>query len=320
MKGKKSGIIWSIRLIILSFVLFFILQFHLYTDSIKDMLNNILPFHLSDWRDFFMVIMSGIFTSSFVTLIMNCSDYKNERRDALENYYNASILFLSHFQNIEYLYIVEDIELVRAYYLERNSNYVRKNISEKADLNYRSKEKLQSWMWENTDEEIRKRLEKQKQEYLDATLESIVADYDQQLEHIAKQYIEISELSYQDVENACGKIDFLFTNKLNRKGFICKFIHKRQRELWKKIRLESYYFKQFSIQTNAIVILDKILKLQNEIFEIEHCRYGKNIYNQYCYEMVCNLEFLLQIAYKKEYKENYPSRKDYLRKSYIDTQ
>lgn len=320
MRGKKSGIIWSIRLIIISFFTYFILQFHLYTDIFKNIIGSILPFNLSDWRDFIIVIMSGIFTSSFVTLIMNCSDYVNERRDALEDYYNASILFLSHFQNIEYLHIVEDLELVRAYYLERSSNYVRKSMSETASLRYESKRKLQNWIWKATDEKIREQLKKQEQDYLDARLESIIAGYDQQLERIAQQYTELSELSYQDVENACGKIDFLFTNKLNRKDFIYRFLHNRQRDLWKKIRFESFYFKQISLQSNAIVILDKILKLQNEIFMAENCRYGKKIYNQYCYEVMCNLEFLLQITYKKQYKENYPSRSDYLRMGYIDTQ
>ena len=64
MKGKKDGIIWSIVLIGFSIVIFFVLQFHLYTDGFKNIIRGVLPFELSEWREFFMVIMSGIFTSS----------------------------------------------------------------------------------------------------------------------------------------------------------------------------------------------------------------------------------------------------------------
>lgn len=156
MKGKKDGIIWSIRLIAFSAIIFFVLQFYLYTDNFRNMMKCILPFELSEWRDFFMVITSGVFTSSLVTLIMNCTDYKNEKTDALENYYIVSSEFLCNFQNIEYLYIREDITLVRNYYLERASNDLRKRSGTDEKLNYKAKVKLQEWIWEHEDKETRR--------------------------------------------------------------------------------------------------------------------------------------------------------------------
>lgn len=87
MSGKKNGIVWAVRLIIVSAIIFFVLQFRLYTSGFKVVMHCIFPFALAEWREFFMMIMSGIFTSSFVTLIMNYSDYENERRSTLENYF-----------------------------------------------------------------------------------------------------------------------------------------------------------------------------------------------------------------------------------------
>ncbi len=283
MKGKKDGIIWSIRLIIFSAIIFFVLQFHLYTDEFKDVMRSILPFNLSEWRDFLMVIMSGIFTSSFVTLIMNCSDYKNERRDALVNYYLVSSRFMRNFWNIEYLYVGEEIELIRNYYLERSSN----NMCMQMGMD---------------------------------SVENFISKYDQELNKIIAQYIKLSELNYGEVEDAYGNINFLFTNKLNRNEFIYKYLHERQRNLLNKIKLESYHFKNYYNKDTAVVMLDKILELQKEIFTVEEKQYGKNIYNKYCYEITCNLEFLLQLTYKDKYEENYPCWKEFFVSSHIDMQ
>ncbi len=283
MKGKKDGIIWSIRLIIFSAIIFFVLQFHLYTDEFKGVMSSILPFNLSEWRDFLMVIMSGIFTSSFVTLIMNCSDYKNERRAALVNYYLVSSRFMRNFWNIEYLYVGEEIELIRNYYLERSSN----NMCMQMGMD---------------------------------SVESFISKYDQELNKIIAQYIKLSELDYGEVEDAYGNINFLFTNKLNRNEFIYKYLHERQRNLLNKIKLESYHFKNHYNKDTAVVMLDKILELQKEIFTVEEKQYGKNIYNKYCYEITCNLEFLLQLTYKDKYEENYPCWKEFFVSSRIDMQ
>ena len=318
MKGKKDGIIWSIILIVFSAIIFFILQFHLYTNDFRNLMKSILSFNLSEWREFFMVIMSGIFTSSFVTLIMNYSDYKNERRDALENYYTLSSEILQNFRNLDYLYIKEDLDLIRNYYLERSSNNMRMCLGNDKNLNYKAKLALQEWIWKNESRETRKLFRKVKQKYLSERVEEIISEYDQQLEVIADQYVKLSELSYQKVENAYGRIDFLFTNRLNRNGFIYKFLHDKQRGLLNEIIFESYHLKNRDSNDITIVILDKVLLLQDKIFKLEDVEYEKEIYNQYCYEITCNLEFLLQLTYKDKYKENYPQRKSYLRMGVID--
>lgn len=84
-----------------------------------------------------------------------------------------------------------------------------------------------------------------------------------------------------------------------------------------KIKYESYHFKNYYNKPN-IVVLDKILELQNEIFTVEDKKYRKSIYNQYCYEITCNIEFLLQLTYKKKYEENYPQQREFLESSHID--
>ncbi len=320
MKGKKDGIIWSIILIVFSVVIFFVLQFHLYTDAFKNIMRNILPFNLSEWREFVMVIMSGIFSSSFVTLIMNYSDYNNEKRDALVNYYLASSRFMRNFRNVEYLYIGEEIDLIRNYYLERSSNNMRIKMGMNQELNYKAKLALQEWIWKNESRETRRQFRKIKQQYLSDRAENLVSKYDQELDKITGQYIKLSELNYREIEDAYGNINFLFANKLNRNEFIYKYLHERQRNLLHKIKMESDHFKNHYSKDTAVVMLNKILELQKEIFAVEKSKYGKNIYNQYCYEITCNLEFLLQITYKDKYEVNYPCWKEFCVSSHIDIQ
>lgn len=318
MKGKKDGIIWSLVLIAFSIIIFFVLQFHLYTDGSKNIIRNILPFELSEWREFFMVIMSGIFTSSFVTLIMNCSDYKNEKRDALVNYYLVSSRLMRNFRNIEYLCVGEEMELIRSFYLERSSNNMRMQMGMDKELNYKAKLALQEWIWKNESRETKRQFRNIKQQYLSDCVESLISKYDQELDKITAQYIKLSELNYREVEDAYGNINFLFANKLNRNEFIYKYIHERQRNLLHKIKMESYHFKNHYTRNTAVVMLDKILELQKEIFAVEENKYRKDIYNQYCYEITCNLEFLLQLTYKDKYEVNYPFWKEFNVSSYID--
>lgn len=320
MKGKKDGIIWSIGLISFSIVIFFVSQFHLYTDEFKNIIRSVLPFELSEWREFFMVIMSGIFTSSFVTLIMNYSDYKNERRDALVNYYLVSSRLMRNFRNIEYLYVGEELELICNYYLERSSNNMRMQMGMDKELNQKAKLALQEWIWKNERSETRRQFKKIKQQYLSDCVERLISKYDQELDKVTTQYIKLSELSYREVEDAYGNINFLFANKLNRNGFIYKHLHERQRDLLHKIKMESYHFKNHYSKDTAVVMLNKILELQKEIFVVEESKYGKNIYNQYCYEITCNLEFLLQLTYKDKYETNYPCWKEFCISSHIDVQ
>lgn len=317
MKGKKDGIIWSIVLIVFSIIIFFVLQFHLYTDGFKNIIRSILPFKLSEWREFFMVIMSGIFTSSFVTLIMNCSDYKNEKRDALENYFLVSIKFLFNIFGLKYLYIEEDIELIRNYYRERSANNLYKRKGNFQELNYKAKLELQEWIWKNESKNTRKRFRKVKSQYLMDCLEKITSKYDQELDEIAAQYKKISEFEFREVDDALRKIDFLFTNKSNRNMFIYKFLYGKQRDLLNKI--ESCNFNEIEEnEYKKAIILDKILNIQDEIFVVEDNKFGKSIYNQYYYEIRCNLEFLLQIIYGNKYKENYPQKIHSLSSTHID--
>lgn len=195
---------------------------------------------------------------------------------------------------------------------------MRKQLGLNKGLNYKAKLALQEWIWKNESKEIRKRCRKIKQKFLSERLESIISEYDQQIEKIMEQYIRLSELRYQEVEDAYRRIDFLFTNKLNRNEFIYKFLHERQRNLLNKIKEESYHFKNHYSKTTAVVMLNKLLQLQNEIFMVEDKRYGKSIYNQYCYEITCNLEFLLQLTYKKGYEANYPQQREFLKCDHVD--
>ena len=75
-----------------SVLIFSILNFRLYTISFKNWIQSFVSSTaLSDWKSFFIIISSGAFTSSIVTLLISISEYRVEKRIALENYADANI-------------------------------------------------------------------------------------------------------------------------------------------------------------------------------------------------------------------------------------
>lgn len=126
--------------------------------------------------------------------------------------------------------------------------------------------------------------------------------------------------SYDIVESAFGKIDFIFSNKRLRQNFIYKKLHDRQRSIFQEITKEAWHFEQYYKMENGNlpVMLDKIMAIQDNLFEKQEGEIGDTIYNSYCYEIDKHLYELLGITYGKGYEQFVPDFKNYMVFSKID--
>lgn len=343
---KKHTIQISVILMVLSFIALTILQFGIYPDLFKDCVVKLISQNTSLLRDYLIIINGGIFTSTFVTLNIAIREYKDTRRETLIEYYNISNNFLKNFRNIQYFYFDYPIELVKSCFEEAAENECKnifntqieqslkksgvkkkrnKKIVERAynPLLFEEKEKMKIYIWNNEDEETKCRLldEKLKNQYLEDEYKAIMQKYYIKINDVMKQYIEIKKCNYNMVENAFGKIDFIFMNKKIRKEFIYAKLHDRQRAILHKIVEEAMCFEQYyKNNKNIPEIIDKIIIIQKELFEIREVETGYVIYKSYCYEIDRQLSDLLSIIYGKGYKKIVPKLRNYCIFSKIDVQ
>lgn len=245
---------------------------------------------LSEWKNFFIVISSGAFTSSIVTLLISIAEYRVEREKALEDYISDTINFCADFYNMIYLDIDIPIELLQGYYAEqwrkpiesilgnKNQGYIYNGeyIVPDSDVVTQIKE----WLWKNTlNEEVRKEFQNPstKREYLDAEFTRIIQKYDKEIDAVMKQYINLSDkVNCRKLTSSIGKIDFLFGNKY-RKEVLYKKMYSKNREIVSKINDVSYHFKEYqkASEGNKPMMLHFTQDIQDYIFSIEEKEHTK---------------------------------------------
>ena len=249
MRSKKWSIIVSLIIMGVSVLIFSILNFRLYSVCFKNWMMLFIPSDsLSEWKNFFIVISSGAFTSSIVTLLISIAEYRVERESALEYYIASTINFCADFYNMKYLNFDMTKELLQAYYAEQwekplesvlgNPNqgyiYTGEYIVPDSDAVTQIKE----WIWKySLNEEIRKRFEASgtKRKFLDAEFTSMIQKYNEEIDSVMKQYINLSDkINCRELTSSIGKIDFLFGNKY-RKEVLNKKMYSRNREIVAKI-------------------------------------------------------------------------------------
>lgn len=279
MKIKKRVIIILILLALISLIISGVLQFYV-------KLYNIQQFLLS--------ISLSVFAGAIVSLIICISEYTIAKRECLENYYSVSYKVLRKFSNLQPLYFIipEDLELKYAEIAKKKSDQKLLDPSAFFDAalqeNNSTLGKLISY-YKNQDP-------KQYEKYM------------QNIKDVIIQYIDISNIDYQEVEDAYGKIDYLINNKERSK--IYHNIHVQQRNMHNKIRDTSCHFKLYlkGETTNTIAIIDYILDLQKLIFSEElvfHIEGHEgvcflNIYNSYYSEIDRALEIFRASIYNQK--------------------
>ena len=309
-------------------LIFSILNFRLYSDCFKNWMMLFIPSEsLSEWKNFFIVISSGAFTSSIVTLLISIAEYMVERETALEDYISSTINFCADFYNMKYFNFDMPKELLQAYYAEQwekpfesvlgnqNQGYIYNGEYIVPDSD--AVTQIKEWIWKySLNEEIRKRFEAPdtKRKFLDAEFTRTIQKYDEEIDAVMEQYINLSDIvNCRELTSSIGKIDFLFGNKY-RKEVLHKKMYSRNREIISKINDISYHFKEYykASEGNKPVMLHFIQDIQDYIFSVEEKEnsHVTVVYNQYLYEINFEIHKALRKLYGKKRYHDIPPKKE----------
>lgn len=327
MRSKKWSIIVSLIIMGISVLIFSILNFRLYTTWFKNwMLLLMSPTILSDWKNFWVVISSGTFASSIVTLLISVSEYRVEKRIALEKYAEANIHFCADFYNMQYLNIRVPMKLLQGYYAEqwqpkRINKHQGNDKDDGQSATTESEAKIKAWIWDNTNDDAKEMFDtdEKRKEYLDSDFKHMIQKYDEEIDAVMKQYITLSDkVNKRELNTTIGEVDFLFGNKY-RKEVLYKRMYVKNTETINKIKEVAYYFKEYysAENGNKPLVLRFIHQIQEYMFSLEENAEWCIVHNQYLFEMNCEIDNLLRKLYgKKRYHDEPPKIKDFTVVSY----
>lgn len=288
---------------------------------------------LHDWKNFFIVISSGALTSSIVTLLISIAEYKVERESAVEDYISYTINFCADFYNMKYLKFDIPKELLQEYYAEQWKDPLESVLDKKQgyvyDGNYIIPDsdiviQIKEWIWNClSTEETRKMFElpTAKRKYLETEFRNRIEKYNEEIDTVMKQYTDLDDkINCRELTSSIGRIDFLFGNKY-RKEVLYKKMYCKNREVVDKIKGVSYHFRRYykASMGNKSMMLHFIQEIQDYFFSVEEKEngYAKVVYNQYLFEMNCEIDNALRRLYgEKRYYDIPPKKKDFMVCSY----
>lgn len=319
MKSKKHLIVTSIIIVVVSLLVFTILNFHIYPNWLRLWLQKVIP--ISDLRDYFIIISSGTFTGALVTLLIGISEYRVERQVALEDFCDASIRFIADLYNLEYLRFDIPIELLQKYYAEITEIPFIENKTGYTP-EYESQNKIKEYLWHREPESVKEFYctPSSKMVYLKEKFDKVISEYDKQIDVVMKQYILLAEkMNRQELNKTFSRIDFLFGNSKYRKDFIHKRIYAKQTELLGKIKNIGYHFRMYYESTNGNkpVMIEFIVDMQNYLFSTRRHNQYLHVYMQYLFDMNCELHQLIKLIYGKGTPDQEPKREEYRKISYF---
>ena len=231
------------------------------------------------------------FGSALLGIVVATTAYMAERRDAMEKFSeeaNRAIVVLGKIP------IIEISDIVRGALIDENS-WIEKT-TESSD---RLKEYIEARLpidEDTTDDQVN--------EWINSAYQSELEDARTQMKKGAEAYIAVGEYDLSGLNSAYGRLDFLTGNKTIRK--------KAYQNLYDKIRSikrscldQCRAFKPYVTgHGNEIVCLEKMLSLQNEVFENRDGIYYAKLRD----ELLHDLETFRSQTYniEPEYEEPYP--------------
>lgn len=316
MSSKKGSIIISLIIMAVSAVIFTILNFRMYTPCFREWMASLLsPTTLSDWKNYLVVISSGSLASSIVTLLICISEYRVERRKELENFADANFNFCADFYNMKYLNINMPIQLLKGYYADQ-WRYLPAHRQRNQSFDSENEVKIKAWIWTNTCEDTKERYntDESKKKYLDCEFKHLIQKYDEGMDAVMKQYIDLSDkVSKRELTATIGGIDFLFGNKY-RKEVLYQKMYARNTDVINEIQRTAYHFKEYykADNGNKPVMLDFIQKIQDYLFLVTDKEDWQIVYNKYLFDINLEINSLLRKLYgEKRYHEKIPQIEDY---------
>ena len=268
---------------------------------------------------------SGTFTSSFVTLLISVFEYRTERRVAIENYCEANYRLLKKLYSIDFLNIEIPLELLQEYYKDRSESaifdtrvgYIYDETFSLPD--FASKTKIKEHIWNETGERLKAIYNnpERKQKYLEDMFNSKIQEYDESIERIMGQYVELGEnLSRRDISEAYCKIDFILGNRTYRNKLLYEEIYKRQAEMIALVKKLQWHFTGEG-RSNINAMISFICEAQAFFFSEKDTEHYKSVYMQYIFEMECNIFNVLKKLYGKKYTDEKPKREIFRKVCYI---
>lgn len=232
------------------------------------------------------------FGSALLGMIVSLTTYYAVRREAMEMFWNESLLLVAQIRKINHIQFDEPIEIIK----ECLSDEYGYNIFE--SKKYEGINKLKNWIEEN-------RIPNDGKEDYDVSIEkychSIIHNYKNELVLCAKIYLDISKLDIRSLNNAYGNMDFLFGNKYRNKTY--NEIYKEIYNIREACREEALNFKLLSEERgNICVCLEKIIKLNKKVFSIN----GEKVFNSLADRIDENLEVFRSKMYFEKPSEFKP--------------
>ena len=325
MKYKKKSIKLLISGIVFSGAAFLLCHFRLFGSYIEQYLLQCKLFVFWDrFSSFFEIIFSGVFASCIVSLILSIIDYQTSRSSAYDELYEFLEDYYNTYSKLKPLYFDYPVELSVGYIAEceynknAEENNARNGI-EVFPLRYDAKNELINYIIENAinkyyaDKDLSDEDKKNLAEY---ELERKTAEMYESIESVITNYIIVSEFKVSRKLNKLYRnFDFMFANKTIRQT-IYDNIYTPYWKLYELIADKVYHMKLYKGgRGNLAVVIDMILELQKEIFDI---RYNENRHTTGIYEKLvsdtdrmCNV-ILYYVNNKKSDKQVQEKKQDRL--------
>lgn len=315
MKSKKLTIITSFLIFVINLVIFTILQFHLYTNNFRIILDLIISINLSDLKNYVIIICSGFLTSAFVTLLISISEYRVAKVEEIGNFCKENFAILAKLRNPKILNTKIPIDKLSAYYAEVSDNKIGEKLN-KNEVTHNAEEEIKDFIWEKADDRIKKLFNtpSSKMVYLHDEFNSQIDECDKEIADVMQYYMALSkELNSKNLSSAYAKIDFIFYNKKIREKLIYKTIVIRQYEMIKMVKDLAWRFNPKTGEGNIPVMLTYIDKIQKYMYSNSSDDKYISYYKQYVYELELAIHNLLKYTYgKNKYKDPTPQIKEYL--------
>ena len=215
-------------------------------------------------------ISLAIFGSALLGFVMSLIEYFSERRGAMEVFWTETINVLTQYRKAKPLVLSEPEELVLSSLSEDESNKLIESYGEAVakSLGFekvnRAKEAYIAWLEGHVPMSFKE--DDNISEILDEIYKNSLEQDRAQIESVIDNYIELSQIRLNKLNNAYGNLDFLFGNrKIRLKAY--NEILNRLREIRKTICEETYHFKLCEEgKGNFMICTQKAIEVSNMLF------------------------------------------------------
>jgi len=216
-------------------------------------------------------ISMAIFGSALLGFIMSLIEYFAERRKAMEDFLRAAYKVYVQLRKIKLLKLDQPQDLILDCISEEQHNKQwEKCDGETAkalgiETIHKKRDAYIAWMQENEPMSF------SESDDIEAILIQIynerIEDYSNMFMKYMDMYIAASKIDLEDLSNAYGNLDFLFSNKKIRL-FAFESIYSKLQEYRNKIKLEVFHFDMVKDgKGNFGVCCKKIIELNDFFFE-----------------------------------------------------